>query len=569
MVRAARIAASAHGGQILASEATKIHAESRLRSEGITFKCLGRLLLKKAPERIPVFQVLAEGLQAEYPPIGDERSTVTAPALRPAGTKTVLLLGAGELGKNMALALREHLSNKVIILGVDRYAHPPAWGSLSAEVTTIPAWGKEADDEQIVSYVRDTQPDFVLPELELQPEVYRRIQALGAKVYPAPELIERLLDRVNFRREFEGRLAQLRELGVDRPEWREVRLGEDPDKNQERVWAAVQSIRDQTKASKCIVKPAITCLGAGQTMVEEHADVGAALDAVAEHARVDRPQILIEEFVDGQNDSLGASSANKTEVFQIACKSNGQLVLYEPVEYYRECQAPRLEAAWNLEESWHPSKLPIDIQRRIKEASRWIVEAVLRQDAFYGIEYIVTWDSTDRCSLDEYRLYLNEVTFRPDDMAMLTKYSQHNMSEFDIYVRLALGLGIPTQLDLPTPTVCRAIYPRTRKEAYRMYLDPYRAKGALSLADASGHPPRNRDTQIPADVWCEFFEKGGERYHGERFGMVYVRESPSARRKHIPITDLSARIDAMRAEAEAVALHCQKAVIQRSEEDAR
>jgi len=459
------------------------------------------------------------------------------------GSKRILFIGAGELGKNSALIIREYFSNKIELLGIDRYEQPAGWGVFN-EIKKIPQkeWGRKPGNKKIIKYIKVKKPEFILPELEIAPDIFKEIQEkIKINIRPSLKIIQLLLDKIKFREEFKKILHQNKKMGntLKQPNFTTASL------NEEIINSRIMDLGGFENGKKYVLKPPVSCLGAGQCVIDHERWIKPAILELKRYSRVYPSQVLIEEYIEGEIDK------NKTEIFQMIIKSGDEIKVYEPIEYYRIWYKTKkkkdlsigINRAYNLGESWHPSTLPKKIKKCIKNLSVSIVSDILKEDSFYGIEYIVNWNTTTQKSNIKYNIYLNEITFRPDDMAMLSKYSQIH-SEFDMYIRLNFGIHLP-DIETAIPTVCHTIIYKETEDTRLGYVeiisgikDSY--KEHTLILDING-----QKINMIVESWCEFFDKT-EPYFGARVGMIYVREKSLSNKSYQREKYLSHRIKAMR-----------------------
>ena len=359
--------------------------------------------------------------------------------------RKILLVGAGELGLEIAKALKIISDGKVYITAIDRYANVPAKDELNEPVDVVmEPWTEEAKLTEILEIIESRNPDIVIPELIATPSgMYKRLEERGYKTIPSARIVESLINRVKFRLfldlqlnlEFNWRIRHMFEsLGVRMPAWAVVAGSKE-------VFREVSRL-----GPPCIVKPAITDLGLGQSLVHNAMEAEDAWEAVKRHSRNPaEEQALVEKYVNV-----------RTELFQIVVATDRKPKAYAPIEYRRDCGENRFGGPWQLEEAFQPSALPESVLARCSRASVALWQNFLKEDGFFGFEFLV----------EDEELFLNEITIRPDDMGFVTLLSQEGFSQFDVFARVILGMPPPRLKNPRATAVCRPILsPRDYKAA--------------------------------------------------------------------------------------------------------
>lgn len=340
-----------------------------------------------------------DGLLMESPP----RSSFQA----------ILLVGAGDIAKGIIESARTLIDRDVRFDAIDRYDSPPAKVSLAVDdrfsVVPMP-WTDNSNKKELLRVIEEQKPDLIIPELFATPSnFYVELEQRGFKTIISGELIENLMNRRIFRERFDHFLKsnsrlknEANDLKLRIPEWR---LAGNPEK----AFSFIQEI-----GYPCMIKPAITDLGLGQSQIENVEDFEEAWDKFRERARNKTEPAIIEKFI-----------AHKYEVFQILAAVNGLPTVYPAIEYKRVAY-DRIGGPWYLDQALCPITESSDLQERCQEAARLIYKCFLQEDGFFGIEFLVN---------EENEIYLNEITFRPDDMGFVTLLAwPRYKSQFDIFV---------------------------------------------------------------------------------------------------------------------------------------
>jgi phosphoribosylglycinamide formyltransferase 2 len=303
-----------------------------------------------------------------------------------------MLLGAGELGKEFAIAA-QRLGNSIV--AVDRYAHAPAM-QVADECEVISMLSAE-DLERVVA---KHQPDFIIPEIEaIRTEKLQEFEQRGITVIPTAKATNYTMNRDRIRE-----LAH-RELGIRTAKY-----------------AYATTLQELVATSEHIgfpnvVKPVMSSSGKGQSIVNSPDEVENAWNYALQGSRGDTQKLIIEEFVPFE-----------LEITLLTVKQWHAPTLFCPAIGHRQERG-------DYQESWQPAGIP---EARVQEA-RAIAQKVtdaLGGAGIFGVEFFVTKDET----------IFSELSPRPHDTGMVTLISQ-NLNEFELHLRAVLGLPIP-QIEL-------------------------------------------------------------------------------------------------------------------------
>ncbi len=305
------------------------------------------------------------------------------------GATRALLLGAGELGKEVAIELQRL---GVEVVAVDRYADAPAMQvAHRAHVVDM------LDPVALRAVLDAEQPHVVVPEIEaIATEVLADVEATGVRVVPTARATRLTMDREGIRR------LAAEELGLPTSPYRFVDSLAD-------LRAAVAEI-----GLPCVVKPVMSSSGKGQSVIRTSADVEAAWSAAQTGGRAaatggDAVRVIVEGFV--RFDS---------EITLLTVRHAGGTTFCEPVGH--------VQVDGDYRESWQPAALPAGA---LAEAQRVAatVTAALGGWGMFGVELFVVGD----------RVLFSEVSPRPHDTGLVTLASQ-DLSEFALHARAVLGL---------------------------------------------------------------------------------------------------------------------------------
>ncbi|HEX5133320.1 MAG TPA: formate-dependent phosphoribosylglycinamide formyltransferase [Candidatus Krumholzibacteria bacterium] len=302
--------------------------------------------------------------------------------------QTIMLLGAGELGREVVIAAKR-LGKTVV--AVDRYAGAPAMQVADAfEVINM------LDADQLAAVVARHRPDMIVPEIEaIRTEKLREFEDDGVVVIPTAEATYLTMNRVAIRD------VAARELGL-----RTAKYAYATSLDELRAGAAHTGI-------PCVVKPVMSSSGKGQSTVRTGEELARAWDYACSNMRGDEKKVIVEEFIDFH-----------LEITLLTIRQwDGQTVFVDPVGHRQE--------RGDYQESWIPAAVT---PAQLDEAQRMakVVTDRLGGAGIFGVEFFVTRDE----------VVFSELSPRPHDTGMVTMISQ-DLSEFDLHVRAILGLPIP------------------------------------------------------------------------------------------------------------------------------
>jgi len=320
------------------------------------------------------------------------------------GATRVLLLGAGELGKEVAIEL-QRLGAEVI--AVDRYADAPAMQvAHRAHVVDM------LDADALRGVLAAERPHVVVPEIEaIATAVLADVEATGVRVVPTARATRLTMDREGIRR------LAAEELGLATSPYRFV--DSQPD------------LRDAVGALglPCVVKPVMSSSGKGQSVLRTAADVEAAWAYAQTGGRVaagagaggaGAVRVIVEGFV--RFDS---------EITLLTVRHAGGTTFCDPVGH--------TQVDGDYRESWQPAALPDGVLGRA-QAMAATVTAALGGWGVFGVELFVVGDD----------VLFSEVSPRPHDTGLVTLVSQ-DLSEFALHARAVLGLPAGDVLRLGGP----------------------------------------------------------------------------------------------------------------------
>lgn len=315
-------------------------------------------------------------------------------------SKKILLLGSGELGKEILL---EAQRLGVETVAVDRYEHAPAM-----QVAHRSHVIDMLDAAQLRGVVEKEQPDLIVPEIEaIATAALVELEEEGFPVIPSARAAKLTMDREGIRR-----LAS-ESLNIPTAAYKFA------DTYEEFVQAAKEI------GFPNVIKPLMSSSGKGQSVCRTEADLKECWKIAMEGGRVQNARVIIEEFIrfDSEITLLTVRAVNGT----LYCAPIGHI-----------------QQGGDYIESWQPHDMT---EAQINEAKR-IALAITDELGGYGLFGVELFLSGDK-------VYFSEVSPRPHDTGLVTLVTQ-NLSEFALHVRAILGFPIP-EIHLITPGASRPL----------------------------------------------------------------------------------------------------------------
>ncbi len=323
------------------------------------------------------------------------------------GATRVMLLGAGELGKEVIIALQRL---GVEVIAVDRYPNAPGHQvAHRAHVIDM------TDGDALRALIEKERPQLVVPEIEaIATGMLVEVEREGlAEVIPTARAAQLTMNREGIRR------LAAETLGLPTSPY----VFAD---SLEQLQAAI----DGGIGYPCIVKPVMSSSGKGQSRVDGPADVKAAWDYAASGGRVDTGRVIVEGVIDFDYEI--------TQLTVRAVGTSGQVETFfcEPIGH--------VQVKGDYVESWQPQPMSAAALARAREIARLVTDN-LGGRGIFGVELFVKGD----------QVWFSEVSPRPHDTGMVTMCSQVQ-SEFDLHARAILGL--PVDVSLRAPGASAVIY---------------------------------------------------------------------------------------------------------------
>ncbi|ELC7280339.1 formate-dependent phosphoribosylglycinamide formyltransferase [Aeromonas veronii] len=308
-------------------------------------------------------------------------------ATRPGATRA-LLLGSGELGKEVAIELQRF---GIEVIAADRYANAPAMQvAHAARVLDM------LDGAALRELVAEIKPDLIIPEIEaITTDTLAALEQEGVKVVPNARATQLTMNREGIRR------LAAETLGLPTSPYRFAQ-------SKEEFVAAVETI-----GMPCVVKPVMSSSGKGQSVLRDLAKLDESWTYAQEGGRAGRGKVIVEGFVPFEY-----------EITLLTVRAVDGIHFCEPIGHRQE--------DGDYRESWQPQVMSELALARSKEVAAKVVEA-LGGYGLFGVELFIRGDE----------VWFSEVSPRPHDTGMVTLISQ-DLSEFALHVRAILGLPVGT-----------------------------------------------------------------------------------------------------------------------------
>lgn len=314
--------------------------------------------------------------------------------------KKALLLGSGELGKEVAIELQRY---GVEVIACDRYSNAPA-----QQVAHRSHVFSMLDAEALRRVIELEKPDVIIPEVEAiaTPELVK-LEAEGYNVVPTAKAALLTMNREGIRR------LAAEELGLRTAPYAFA-------DTYEQFREAIDSI-----GIPCVVKPIMSSSGHGQSTVKCEQDIDRAWNISQGEGRTGAGRVIVEHFVDFDY-----------EITMLTVRHAAGTTVLKPVGHH--------QVDGDYRESWQPQPMSEPALREAERVAHAITDA-LGGKGIFGVEMFIKGDD----------VIFSEVSPRPHDTGMVTMISQ-DMSEFALHARAVLGLPVP-EVRFYGPSVSKAI----------------------------------------------------------------------------------------------------------------
>ena len=301
--------------------------------------------------------------------------------------KRVMLLGSGELGKEVVIELQRFGCE---VIAVDRYPNAPAMhvAHRSHVINML-------DGAALAALIEKERPHLIVPEIEaIATPTLLELESKGFTVIPTARAARLTMDREGIRR------LAAETLGVKTSPYRFA--------------DSLAEYRDALGelGMPCVVKPVMSSSGKGQSVVRTQADIEHAWNYAQQGGRAGKGRVIVEGFIKFDY-----------EITLLTVRHGGKTTFCEPIGH--------LQIDGDYRESWQPQSMSaaaLAESQRIAHA----VTTELGGNGIFGVELFIAGDS----------VYFSEVSPRPHDTGLVTLISQ-DLSEFALHARAILGLPIP------------------------------------------------------------------------------------------------------------------------------
>lgn len=307
--------------------------------------------------------------------------------ITPVGKKA-LLLGSGELGKEVAIELQRF---GVEVVAVDKYANAPAMQIAHRNYVI-----SMLDPVVLRNVIETEKPDYIIPEVEaIATPTLVELEKEGYNVIPTANAAFLTMNREGIR------TLAAEKLGLPTSRYKFAETREEFD-------AAIKEI-----GIPCVVKPIMSSSGHGQSTVKSEADIDAAWKEAQEGGRAGAGRVIVEGFVKFDY-----------EITLLTVRHSGGTLFLNPIGHH--------QVDGDYRESWQPQAMSEVALAQAQDIAKKITDA-LGGWGIFGVELFVCGDE----------VIFSEVSPRPHDTGMVTMISQ-DLSEFALHARAILGLPIPS-----------------------------------------------------------------------------------------------------------------------------
>jgi len=301
----------------------------------------------------------------------------------------ILLLGSGELGKEVVIAL-QRLGQYVI--AVDSYANAPAM-QVAHDFEVINMLDGDALDE----VVKKHKPDIIVPEVEsIRTERFYDYEMQGFKVVPSARAANFTMNRRAIRD-----LAAI-DLKIKTAKYKYA-------KSYEELKEGVEFCD-----FPCVVKPLMSSSGKGQSVIRNHNDIKKSWEYAIEGSRGDLLEVIVEEFIEFDYEIT----------LLTLTQDNNETLFCPPIGHRQE--------RGDYQESWQPMTMQeshlLDAQNMARK-----VTSALGGSGIWGVEFFIGKDG----------VYFSELSPRPHDTGMVTLANTQNYNEFELHARAIIGIPVP------------------------------------------------------------------------------------------------------------------------------
>ena len=302
--------------------------------------------------------------------------------------KKILLLGSGELGKEVVIAM-QRLGQYVI--AVDNYDNAPA-RQVAHESEVI----NMLDGDELDRIVKKHSPDFIVPEVEsIRTERFYDYENQGYTVIPSAKAANFTMNRKAIRD------LAAKDLGIKTAKYKYA-------KSYEELKEAVKDI-----GMPCVIKPLMSSSGKGQSTIKNESDIEKSWNYAIDGSRGDLMEVIVESFIDFDYEITLLTLTQK----------DGNTLFCSPIGHRQE--------RGDYQESWQPMQMKESDLKTTQEMADKITKS-LAGNGIWGVEFFIGSEG----------VYFSELSPRPHDTGMVTLAGTQNFNQFELHARSILGIPI-------------------------------------------------------------------------------------------------------------------------------
>ena len=302
--------------------------------------------------------------------------------------KKILLLGSGELGKEVVIAM-QRLGQYVI--AVDNYENAPAMQvAHESEVINM------LDGDELDRIVKKHSPNFIVPEVEsIRTERFYDYENQGYTVIPSAKAANFTMNRKAIRD------LAAKDLGIKTAKYKYA-------KSYEELKEAVKDI-----GIPCVIKPLMSSSGKGQSTIKNESDIEKSWNYAIDGSRGDLMEVIVESFIDFDYEITLLTLTQK----------NGNTLFCSPIGHRQE--------RGDYQESWQPMNMKESDLKTAQEMANKITKS-LSGNGIWGVEFFIGNEG----------VYFSELSPRPHDTGMVTLAGTQNFNQFELHARSILGIPV-------------------------------------------------------------------------------------------------------------------------------
>ena len=302
--------------------------------------------------------------------------------------KKILLLGSGELGKELTISLKRM---GCYVISCDAYENAPAM-----QVSDVAEVFNMLDKVKLTEIINKHKPDFIVPEVEaIETEVLLQAESNGYTIIPSAKAVNLTMNRDRIR-------DRAKSLGLTTAIFAYAETEE-------------ELILEANKiGSKVAVKPVMSSSGKGQSYANSEEELRNSWKFAIEGMRGNRKRVIVEQFIDFDYEITLLTILEKS----------GRVSFCNPIGHFQK--------RGDYQYSWQPAECSKDVIKQAQEAAKIMVQD-LGGSGIFGVEFFVDKKGG---------VIFSELSPRPHDTAMVTMYTQ-NYSQFDIHARVLTGMPLP------------------------------------------------------------------------------------------------------------------------------